>query len=321
VWAACLRAAWPDPSLPPFPGADFAPQDITETCTALGADPDTVRTALDRALPAAHLITATGPRRRLGPATAALPTPAIDALRRAHHRLPRSTTPPGVMDERHTLAHAAVEEANGTQPPSEHLAHTLIAALETARGPLARSDLTPLADPAIRAQAAHALAGCGRQLLCTPEGNWITGYPDPVAQALIAEGSGVPSRAERAVLALVLLHTVAIPRARGHHRHARWANTSHPVTADELALNRAITKTTIRHALRKLRTAGLVAEAAPGRYIPGPALERLTAHRAEALWEDLILIGRPDGHLAAAIRQRRAAPRPPVPDLPAAGTA
>ncbi|MER6910293.1 hypothetical protein ABT354_01265 [Streptomyces sp. NPDC000594] len=78
---------------------------------------------------------------------------------------------------------------------------------------------------------------------------------------------------------------------------------------NELARNRALTQTAIRQALRTLRAAGMVDTMGKGNYIPGPALQRLSPARTSALWEDLILAGRPGGHLARAIAERRAAER------------
>lgn len=76
----------------------------------------------------------------------------------------------------------------------------------------------------------------------------------------------------------------------------------------------------MRTALRRLRAAGMVAETTTGRYLPGPALDRMSEARSNLLWEDLILVGRPDGQLAAAIRRRRGldVPAPPgeLPDEP-----
>ncbi len=113
------------------------------------------------------------------------------------------------------------------------------------------------------------------------------------------------ARVERAVLALILLRTVAIPRAQGLHQHDGWAGGEHSVTLEELVRNRHLSRAAITGALRGLRAVGYVAMTASGGYIPGPALARLSAVGREALWEDLLLLARPHGYMAERIRVRR----------------
>ncbi|WP_405649625.1 hypothetical protein OG581_52540 [Streptomyces sp. NBC_01386] len=319
VWAVCLRAAWPEPHLVPFPGRAFRRAGILALCSQLGADPDSVERALDRTLPDAHLIVTDGPQLFLGPAVAALPPAVVEGLRRGHHVLPvldedAAQSPP--MRQRSALELSG--DVGQTPEASDHyVVRSAIASLETARRPLPRASLPGLTDPAMRSLAERFLLSCGRHLLQTPDGNWITGATDPVADALVEEETGTLTDVERAVLALVLLHTVAIPRAQGRHRHSRWTGEPHAVTLATLASNRKISKAAMSAALRRLRAAGMVAESTTGRYIPGPALDRLTEQRSGLLWEDLILVGRPDGHLAAAIRRRRALTGPLLhPDNP-----
>src|SRR4051812_27894173 len=91
VWAACLGAAWPDPTASPYPGRTFSRASIIATCVALDASRNTVVTALDTTLPTAGLITLDGDRGALGPAAAALPSAVWSQLRRIHERLPRNT--------------------------------------------------------------------------------------------------------------------------------------------------------------------------------------------------------------------------------------
>ncbi|MFC9331926.1 hypothetical protein [Kitasatospora sp. NPDC057015] len=307
VWAVCLRAGWPEPDHTPFPGLPFERARILELCVGLGADRESVERAIDRTLPSSGLIAVGGGDLRLGPAVAALPGTVVESLRRGHHLLPAlgdnmSSPGPG----RAAAAHAVPVCENQVPSTSDHhVVRSAIATLETSRRAVPRRDLPGLTDPAIRSLAEAALLPCGRQLMQTADGNWTTGFTDPTADALADEGSGTLTDAERAVLALVLLHTVAIPRARGRHRHSRWTGEPYSVSLQELAKNREIPKVTIKAALRGLRAAGLVAESTTGHYIPGPALDRLPEHRSASLWEDLILVGRPDGHLAAAIVRRR----------------
>ncbi|MER5698790.1 hypothetical protein ABT255_17690 [Streptomyces mirabilis] len=309
VWAVCLRAAWPEPERAPFPGLPFQRTRILELCVGLGADRESVERALDRTLPSAGLITASASELRLGPAVAALPGTTVEGLRRGHHLLPvlaEDGSPAGPGRAQPASAHMVpVDQDHVPDTFDHHAVRSAVATLETSRRTVPRGDLPALTDPAVRALTEAALLPCGRQLMQTADGNWTTGYTDPAADALVQEGTGTLTDTERAVLALVLLRTVAIPRARGWHRHSRWTGEPHSVTLQELATNREIPKVAINAALRGLRAAGLVAETTTGRYIPGPALERLPEHRSALLWEDLILVGRPDGHLAAAIVRRR----------------
>jgi len=138
-----------------------------------------------------------------------------------------------------------------------------------------------------------------------PNGGWTTGYADDIPQVLAAEQFGTLTRVERAVLALILLRTVAIPRAQGLHQHDGWAGGEHSVTLEELVRNRHLSRAAITGALRGLRAVGYVAMTASGGYIPGPALARLGAVDREALWEDLLLLARPHGYMAERIRVRR----------------
>jgi biotin operon repressor len=161
-----------------------------------------------------------------------------------------------------------------------------------------------LADPAIRHAIENALAGCGRALILTPEGSWTTGYPDHIARALAREQAGTLGKEQRAVLALVLLRAVAMPRAQGRLDGA-WTSSSHPVTLDELAANRQVSRTKISDALQGLRSAGYIASTSSGGYILGPAMARLSPAGVEALWEDLIVLARPNGYMAERIRARR----------------
>lgn len=272
------------------------------------ADEDAVKAALDQTLPSVGLITGGGAERALGPAVAALPGTVIEGLRRAYYILPArpgASMPSREQSEPARSAHPVGAVATARNDHLIDLVQTAVNTLEASQRAIVRTELPMLADPALRAAVQETLSRCGRQLVQTAEGNWTTGYPDDVADQLVAEGCGTLNPLERAVLGLVLLHTVAIPRAKGRHRHDRWTGETHSVTTRELAINRKLSQKQIRSALRTLRSHGLVAEATAGKYIPGPALDRLSKGRKEMLWEELVLVGRPDGYLAAAIRRRR----------------
>jgi hypothetical protein len=309
VWAVCLSAAWPDPLDAPYPGHSFLRAQVLAGSVQLGADRDAVVTALDKTLPESGLITAQGSVRRLGPAAAALPSVVWSALRRVHDRLPRLELgeEPGPITAAPADDPGTVRTLPAPSPPplgsNESAVRAAVAALETAPGPVPRTDLPTLADPAIRRAIEDSLAGCGRTLLATPDGRWTTGYPDHVADALVEAEAGTLTRIERAVLALVLLWTVAIPRAHGRHHHNRWEGEQ-GVSVEQLDTNRQLPRTVIAAGLRRLRAVGYIRLTGSG-YVPGPSLARLSETRAAALWEDLVVLGRPDGHLAAAIRARR----------------
>ena len=67
-----------------------------------------------------------------------------------------------------------------------------------------------------------------------------------------------------------------------------------------------MSRTKISDALQGLRAAGYIASAPSGGYILGPAMARLSPAGVEALWEDLIVLARPNGYMAERIRARRA---------------
>jgi hypothetical protein len=310
VFAVCLAAAWPDATADPYPGRPFLLERVLSACAGLGADRRHIAPALTRTLPDTGLITVTGPGAWLGPAAAALPAITWAALRRDHDRLPHSAL--------------ASQEASGLDEPDgspafhvipgpiagpisylETAVRAAVTALESAQTPVARADLAWLADPAIRRTVEVALDRIGRVLVPLPDGRWTTGFPDAVTQALAAEHSGTLTRTQRAVLALVLLRTVAIPRAQGKHEDDGWGYAEHPATTDDLYANRRLTRVEIAEALRGLRAAGYVATAPTGGYIPGPALARLSQAGREVLWEDLLLLARPGGYMAERIRARR----------------
>jgi DNA-binding GntR family transcriptional regulator len=120
---------------------------------------------------------------------------------------------------------------------------------------------------------------------------------------------------DRAVLVLVLVHSVAIPRSRGTLPGDAWTS-GQPTMLAELQDASRIQPTDIRAALQRLRAAGLV-QLVPQRvgvgqsaaYLPGPQLHRLTPAARRRLQEELILAAAPSSPLAAAIRARHATTR------------
>lgn len=195
---------------------------------------------------------------------------------------------------------------------------TAFAALEHGAHPVHEAQLGALRDATQRAALQALLHELGRTLVPVSPHVWTTGYRDDVAAALTAEGVRPLSVVERAVLVLVLVHSVAIPRSAGTLDRDSWVS-SHPTGAEELSRYSQLPRTEVRAALARLRAAGLV-QLAPergrgpgqgGAYLPGPQLQRLTPAARRRLQEDLVLAAAPDTPLAAAIRARRPAPAPP----------
>ncbi|MFD2350662.1 winged helix-turn-helix domain-containing protein [Nonomuraea ferruginea] len=124
-----------------------------------------------------------------------------------------------------------------------------------------------------------------------------------------AAGRG-PGESERAVLTLVLVHSVAIPRAEGLLPEDSWLSP-HPAPVDELRRHTQLPIGELESALRALRHAGLVTQVKAGEeaggYVPGPQFHRLTPEARRRLQEELILAAGPDTPLAVAVRARRAA--------------
>ncbi|MCF6509188.1 hypothetical protein E9549_17525 [Blastococcus sp. MG754426] len=184
-----------------------------------------------------------------------------------------------------------------------------IGALEIAEGIVPTTAFMALREPALRRVVADRLAACGRVLIPVDQG-WVSGYDDAVANALVSRGYGTVCPVDRAVLALVLLRTVAIPRARGEVAGEAWVveHGARPTSIDELAQNRHLTKAQITTSVRRLRTLGLLRPGHRADLVPGPALLRLTRQRTTWLWEDLLLLAAPDSPYAHALRARRAGP-------------
>jgi DNA-binding transcriptional ArsR family regulator len=181
-------------------------------------------------------------------------------------------------------------------------------AVEHAAEPVAELRFAALREPATRRVVEDMLALSGRTLIRI-SGGWISAYRDDVTEALAAEPGCVLGEEERAVLTLVLIHSVAIPRAEGRLTADTWLSP-HPTPADELRRRSQLTIGELEAALRRLRTAGLVAHVRSGSeesggWVPGPQFHRLTEGARRRLQEELILAAGPDSPLAAAVRSRR----------------
>jgi hypothetical protein len=196
--------------------------------------------------------------------------------------------------------------------------------------PVQEARFAALRDPALRRTLGEMLTRRGRTLIQHRE-RWISGYDDEAAAAASGVASGVAStpprgvagassparpggpelgESERAVLTLVLVHSVAIPRAEGLLPEDSWLSP-HPTPADELRRHTQLPIGELEAALRILRHAGLLTQVKAGEeaggYVPGPQFHRLTPAARRRLQEELILAAGPDTPLAAAVRARRSA--------------
>jgi len=201
------------------------------------------------------------------------------------------------------------------QPLSDKQRDALVAAwaaLEYGSEPVSEVTLPALRDAALRHLLDQMLRQTGRILVRAGAYLWTSGYRDDVAAELVANGWGVLPPLERAVLTLVLIHSVAIPRAEGHLAGDDW-QSPHPTTPTRLRkLSQVHGQRRLSDALQWLRAAGLVRvvrgadpEMAGASYVPGPALRRLTPAARQRLQEDLILAVGPDTVIATAITVRR----------------
>lgn len=166
--------------------------------------------------------------------------------------------------------------------------------------------LLALRDATLRRSLELLLHRVGRTLVAVGGSRWTSGYRDDIAEALTADGWSALPVIDRAVLTVVLIHSVAIPRSRGGLNADTWISP-HPTSGDELLRYSQLPREEARAALRRLRAAGLLQNdrSKGGGYVPGPQFWRLTPAARRRLQEELILAAGPDSPLAAAIRFRR----------------
>lgn len=178
--------------------------------------------------------------------------------------------------------------------------------VEHAAEPVQEARFAALRDPALRHTLGEMLARRGRTLIQHRE-RWTSGYDDAAA-ARAQPGDTQLSERERAVLTLVLVHSVAIPRAEGLLPEDTWLSP-HPTPVDELRRHTQLPIGELESALRTLRHAGLLGQVKAGEeaggYVPGPQFHRLTPAVRRRLQEELILAAGPHTPLAAAVRARR----------------
>jgi len=188
------------------------------------------------------------------------------------------------------------------------------AAVEHSPEPVPEVQLAALRDATMRRSLDTLLNRVGRTLIPVGEQAWTSGYRDDIAAGLAAAGHHSLSATDRAVLVLVLIHSVAVPRSRGTVPGDAWTS-GEPTMLAELQNASRVQPAELRAALQRLRAAGLV-QLVPQRagagqsaaYLPGPQLHRLSAAARRRLQEALILAAAPASPLAAAIRARHASP-------------
>ncbi|GGK78728.1 hypothetical protein Ppa06_40870 [Planomonospora parontospora subsp. parontospora] len=320
VLAAALKCCWSDLTADPWPGTPAPVDDVLAAYRALiGRADDLMRNwavgALRRLHDSAWLVVADGTV-RLGPRCASWPAASHAQLRELVRRLPGPGEEgvPAVLPVAGETGHGAaagLDLPEGVDddllaPFDERRRAEVVAAfmaVEHAAEPVHEARFPALRDPVLRRVLAEMLRRRGRVLVSGRE-TWTSGYADDVA----AEAGTALGEAERAVLVLVLVHSVAIPRAEGLLPADSWLSPF-PAQAEELRRHTLLPIGELEAALRTLRHAGLVTQVKSGEeaggYVPGPQFHRLTPAARRRLQEELILAAGPHTPLAAAVRARR----------------
>ncbi|MFF2023471.1 hypothetical protein ACFVW2_16965 [Streptomyces sp. NPDC058171] len=187
-----------------------------------------------------------------------------------------------------------------------------VCAVETAMLPVPSTHYRALAETPLRMVVEQVLAASGRTLLAVG-GGYLSGYSDEIRHRLTHEGIGVLPREDRAVLTLILLFSVAVPRASGTTLPEQLWTQGEPVPREQLK-GCQVSDVVLTGALQRLTDADLVRRTRTG-YALGHQFLRLTPALGAELFEQLILLADPDSALAESIRRRRA--RPTVPTAPA----
>jgi hypothetical protein len=205
--------------------------------------------------------------------------------------------------------------------PAEHDDLVRLAGLlDHAAEPLPATVLPP--EPRLRTALDAVLARRGRTIIAVPHegdvGQITTTVADDVADLLAAVGIGVLEPTERAVLALVLLHTVVAASPAP----AYWSDAARVPIAQLKAS--AVPDRHVTDALARLRLRGLVDVSPSAGVKPGPALNRLTARARSRVERDLVELVAGDDPMLRPILDRldaddpRQRPGEPVPSTPAA---
>ncbi|MEO3860668.1 hypothetical protein [Acrocarpospora sp. B8E8] len=332
--AACLRVCWTDLGSDPWPGAAVPVASVLTCYRALTGRPDdstrswaigalrrlndtawiTLTSGLDDIATRggrARLGDLTKAYVRLGPRCATWPADSHAQLRELMRRMPVPPPNEGTGSEQLPVSgyrdDGAADLEDLLSSYDERRRAELVAAfmvVEQVAEPVHEARFAALRDPALRRTLADMLSRRGRTLIQRRD-TWISGYQDG-----IASGDGQLSEGERAVLTLVLIHSVAIPRSEGLLSEDTWLSP-YPVPVEELRKRTLLPIGELDAALRTLRHAGLLtqiksADEISGGYVPGPQFHRLTQAARARLQEELILAAGPHTPLAIAIRSRRA---------------
>lgn len=175
-----------------------------------------------------------------------------------------------------------------------------VAAVETANAPVAVDEFRGLRDPQLRQVVDAELRQVGRCLVAC-DGGWLSGYEDDTAAAVFEDGGQTLTREDRAVLAAVLLLTVAVPRAAGEIDSRDWTAAA-PISSDKLKAAVRLPERTIARSLRRLREMGVLPHGRRSSIQPGPQFLRLTEKASRRLWAELVAVADPDGLLADQLR-------------------
>jgi len=334
VLAAALTCCWTDHTTDPWPGGSAPMELVLDTYRALiGRTDDLMRNwavgALRRLHDSAWLVMDDGIV-TLGPRCALWPVESYAVLKDLVRRVPepelRALTVAALQDRAEELEPVGGGLIEPGVPEFDALLSgyderrraELVAAylvVEHGAEPVQEARFAALRDPALRRALGEMLALRGRALVQHRE-RWTSGYDDAVA-ALVSDHAPTDAgsanglgASERAVLTLVLVHSVAIPRAEGLLPEDSWLSP-HPTPVDELRRHTQVPIGELEAALRVLRHAGLLTQVKAGEeaggYVPGPQFHRLTPMARRRLQEELILAAGPDTPLAAAVRARRSA--------------
>nr|WP_246075510.1 hypothetical protein [Nonomuraea terrae] len=337
VLAAVLKCCWNDLSADPWPGDPAPVELVLDTYRALiGRTDDLMRNwaigALRRLHDSAWVVLDDGVV-SLGPRCALWPAESHAQLRELVRRLLEPERPELTVVADADIVAAARPAEPGHDPAAEGGGRVetaaaefddllagyderrraeLVAAfmvVEHAAEPVQEVRLAALRDPALRHTLGEMLARRGRTLIQHRD-RWISGYDDAVAAQALAAGGTRLGVSERAVLTLVLVHSVAIPRAEGLLPEDSWMSP-HPTPVEELRRHTQLPIGELEAALRTLRHAGLLGQVKAGEeaggYVPGPQFHRLTPAARRRLQEELILAAGPSTPLAAAVLARRSA--------------
>ncbi|MBC6460465.1 hypothetical protein HKK72_21620, partial [Actinomadura sp. HBU206391] len=105
-------------------------------------------------------------------------------------------------------------------------------AVEHAAEPVPEVRFPALREPSHRRVVEEMLALVGRTLIRSRD-RWISGYRDDVSAELARDPACAQPEQDRAVLVLVLIHSVAIPRAEGLLTEDSWMSPV-PASVEEL---------------------------------------------------------------------------------------